>query len=195
MSYINTSMPRRIAAGFKAGPEWKTTLNTKASGREQRNKDWLYPRYRYSANFGAFNATDRSTLLGLFHVAAGRFSAFRFFDATDYIAAAQSISPSIGTTTAVQLTITRTFGSTTSASPCQAPIAGTVTVYVGATPVAGTLDETTGLFTPTSNWAAGTYTWAGQYERWVRFDNDWGAFVATARDVWMTDMELMEVRL
>lgn len=194
MSYIATELPRRIAAGFRGGPEWKTSIVRLDNGREARNKDWAYGRYRYVANFGAFNEADRTALVSLFHAAGGRFAAFLFRDPTDCVASGESISPSIGTTTPVQLKKTYAFGAASQVSLIQAPVAATVIVYKDGSPVTVTVDPLTGLVTPSGNWAAGTYTWSGQFCRWVRFDSDWGAFTANALGVWVADIDLVEVR-
>lgn len=94
---INQRLPNRIAAGFKSGPEWKTTVNELRSGHEFRNKDWVYPRYRYTANFGAFSADDRQALIGIFLAAGGRWAPFRIKDPTDYFVNGEPLSPSVGT--------------------------------------------------------------------------------------------------
>lgn len=195
MSFLDEEMPRRIAAGFRGGPEWNTTVNTMSNGLEQRNKNWAYARYRWTANFGAFNDADRAKLIAMFHACAGRWAAFKFRDATDCVASGESISPSIGTTTPVQLKRTYTYGGTSQVSLVQALVADTIVIYKDGSPLAGvTIDDDLGLVTPPANWAAGTYTWSGTHLRWVRFDSDWGAFVANALNAYTADMELVEVR-
>lgn len=76
----------------------------------------------------------------------------------------------------------------------RAPVASTLVVYKDSSPVAVTVDDETGLVTPDATWAAGTYTFDCQYDRWVRFDSDWGAFTANAQGVWTADLELVEIR-
>lgn len=193
MTFIDERLPPRIAAGFKGGPLWNTRINTRRNGRENRNRQWLHAQYKYTANFGAFNDADRQTLVRIFQATAGRWAAFRFKDPTDYFVTGEVLAPEFGTSTPIQLIRTYWFGSASSVSLIQAPVGGTVTVYRNGVAVAGTLDAMTGIFTPAAPWALGDYTWSGQYDRWVRFDSDWGAFVANAQGVWTADMELIEV--
>lgn len=194
MAFIDTRMPRRIAAGFTVGPEWKTLVVPLDNGREQRNRQWLYPRWRGQGNMGSFKPADRQELMGMFVAVGGRLNAFRFFDPTDHSVEGEAIAPSIGTSSPVQLVRTYGFGSASAIVLIQAPVAGTVTVFRNGVAVSGTLDATTGLFTPAAPWVAGTFTWTGQYDRWMRFDSDWSAFTADALDVWTADIDLIEVR-
>lgn len=195
MAFINTRLPARIAAGFKGGPEWVTRVTSLNSGREARNKNRAYSMRKYTANYGAFNATDRAELLGIYEAAAGRFNAFRFRDAVDYIATNEQISVADGTTDAAQLVLTRSFGSASQVRLIQAVDPNTFTMTKDGAPfTAFTLDDKTGLVTPDANWEVATYAWSGYFDLWVRFDSDWLAFTANARDVWTTDMELVEVR-
>lgn len=196
MSYIDARLPKRLAAGLQIGPTWRTEIAEMVNGGEKRNRRWLYPRWRASGNMGAFDATDREGFRALFVVAAGRARAFRVQDPLDWQAEDQPISPTVGSTTAVQLTKRYTFpgGSDYIDVRIQAPVSGTVTVYKDGSPVAGTLDTDTGLFTPSSTWASGTYTWDGEFDRWMRFDSDENAIVANALHVYTADIELIEVR-
>lgn len=195
MSYIDQRMPERISAGFTIGPEWSTLIVPLDNGREQRNRQWLYPKYRGRAGLGAFNAVDRQALIGLFFAAAGRANAFRVKDPTDYFVAGEQLAVSAGTSTPAQLSREREFGSVSTTMLIQAPVSGTTTIYRnGVAYTDCTIDYATGLVTPTTTWAAGTYTFDTQYDRWMRFDSDWAAFTAAARDVWSTEIELVEVR-
>lgn len=196
MSYIDARLPRKLSAGLRIGPEYNTRVVPFANGREQRNRQWLYPKWRASGNMAAFTEDDRKAFRDMFVACGGKWAAFRVFDPLDYFANNEPLAPAVGTSTPVQLVKTYTFpGSATSATVLiQAPIAGTVTIYKDGVAVAGTLDDTKGLFTPDAPWAAGVYTWTGQHERWMRFDSDWGAVTANALHVYTTDIELVEVR-
>ena len=65
-------------------------------------------------------------------------------------------------------------------------------VYLGVTPVAGTLDLLTGEFTPTAPWAAGSYTWSGEFYVWVHFTNDYNSFTINSWRASTADLELEE---
>jgi uncharacterized protein (TIGR02217 family) len=113
----------------------------------------------------------------------------------DYIAAGETMQVTSGTQTPAQLTKTYAFGSTTFARPIQAPVTGAVSVATGGTPITGTCDYTTGLFTPTSNWPATSVTWSGQFDVWVRFAADYVPFTAVRADLLTADIDLLEVRI
>lgn len=194
MSYIDARMPERIAAGFRIGPDWSTLIVPMDNGREQRNKQWLYPKYRGTAQVGAFNAADRNALLGLFHVAGGRHKAFRVKDPTDWRVSNEPCAPVVGTSTPLQLARAYIFGTESSTRLIQAPHAGTVVVRKDGAPVTVTVDSLTGLVTPSSPWAAGVYTFDCDFDMWMRFDSDWGSFTAVANGVWTAEFDLVEVR-
>lgn len=192
--YIDSRLPHRVEAGFRGGPEWMTRITTLRNGREVRNRMRAYPTFRYTASIGAFTAADRQALIDVFMATFGKHLCFRFRDPTDYRVTAEPLSPEIGTSTPVQLSRAYAFGPSTAVGLIQAPSSGTVVVYRNGSPVTVSVDHLTGLVTPSAPWAAGTYTFACQYDRWVRFDSDWGAFTAEASNVYTAELELVEVR-
>jgi uncharacterized protein (TIGR02217 family) len=192
MAYINTRLDECVAYGFTGGPEWSTLIVPLDNGREQRNGQWLYPKHRYSAQYNNIPATDRADVLAAFHAARGQLHVFRFKDWNDFTATNEALSPSIGTTTPVQLVKTYSLGAQSTTRLIQAPVSATV--YRNGSPVAGTLDTTTGLFTPDSNWIAGTHTWSGEFDVWVRFASDYNAFTIGNWNAHTADIELIEVR-
>lgn len=194
MTYINTRLDDRVAYGFTGGPEWSTQVVMLDNGREQRNAQWLYPRHRYSAEYRNLAPERRQQVLAAFYAARGQAYPFRFKDWNDYTASNEPIAPAIGTSTPVQLVKTYAFGGQASTRLIQAPVAGTVTVFRNGTPVSGTLDDETGLFAPDSAWTAGTYTWSGQFDVWVRFASDYNAFSLENVGVGSAAIELIEVR-
>lgn len=194
MSFINARLPRRITAGLRIGPEWKTRVTELDNGREVRNREWRYPRWRASGNMAVFTPDDRAALRHWFVAVAGKHQAFRVQDPVDHIAANEPIAPVIGTLTPVQLVKSYDIAGTGVgvSTLIQAPV--TAAVFREGSPVAVTVDEETGLVTPDAPWAAGTYTWTGEFDRWMRFDSDWGAVAAEAANVYTADIELIEVR-
>lgn len=74
-------------------------------------------------------------------------------------------------TASVQLKKTYTLGSQSTIRPIVKPVSATV--YANGVAKAGTLDTTTGLFTPTSAWtAADVVTWTGEFDVPVTFASD-----------------------
>ena len=69
-------------------------------------------------------------------------------------------------------------------------------MYQGGVSKAGTLDTTTGLFTPTTNWTAATaLTWTGEFDVPVRFENDTLPASWDNYQVRTVDVELIEILL
>lgn len=192
---IDQRMSLRVTSGFTGGPQWNTRVVQLVSGRELRNKQWKYPLQKYTANVAVFSPQDIAELLAMFYACAGQWGAFRFRDPVDWIANGSQLAVLVGTKTPAQLTKTYTFGPTSFARAIQAPVSGTVVLTSGGTPIAGTCDYTTGLFTPTNNWPATPVQWSGQFDVWVRFDADYVPFVATRPDVLTSDIDLVEVRI
>lgn len=180
MAFISTRMPRRISAGFKLGPEWSTLVVPMDNGSEQRNAQWLYPKWRGEGNMGAFNASDQRALIGMFMACRGKLHVFRFYDPTENTATSQPLV-SVGGVT--YLSKAYTFGSETAHRLIQAPVTATLSG-------AGSVDMDTGVVTG----ASPSDTWTGTFDTWVRFDSDWGAFTANADGVWTADIQLVEVR-
>lgn len=115
----------------------------------------------------------------------------------DYAASNEFIVTAQGTKTPAQLTKTYSFGGQGVSRLIQAPVSGTVKMFNadGVTPISGTCDYGTGLFTPANNWPGATAAWTGQFDVWVRFMNDYGAFTAVRQDLLTADIELLEVPL
>lgn len=193
MSYINTRLSTCVAYGFSGGPEYSTLVVTLDNGREQRNRQWLYPRHRYAAQYMNLSPEAQKEILAAFHAAAGQLHVFRFKDHNDYKAVAEPLAPAIGTSTPVQLVKTYSLGAQATVRVIQAPVAGAVVKRNGVA-VAGTLDTSTGLFTPSAPWVAGTFTWDGEFDVWVRFASDYNAFAIGNLRVHTADVELIEVR-
>lgn len=147
-----------------------------------------------------FQRADQQEILSAFHAARGQLHVFRFKDWNDYTAESEDgawdavLNPSIGTSTPAQLYKLYDFGGQTTARKIQAPVSGTVVVYQNGSPITVSVDYTTGLVTPSGNWGAGTYTWTGDHDVWVRFASDYNAFTANTNNAATADIELVEVR-
>lgn len=191
--FIDQRLSLKVASGFVGGPEWSTNVVPLASGRELRNQNWKYPRQKYTANVATLSAADRLELLSLFYACAGQFAAFRFRDSVDYTAVNQTLLVNAGTTDPVQLVKNYTFGPTTFSRPIQAPVDGSVVVSTGGTPISGTCDPQTGLFTPAAAWPATPVQWSGSFDVWVRFSSDYVPFTATMPDLLTAQIDLLEV--
>lgn len=193
MSYINTRISDCVAYGFTGGPEWSTNIVPLDNGGELRNAQWKYPRHRYSAEYMNISPEARDDLLAAFHAAKGRLLAFRFKDWNDFTVENQALSVNVGTSDPVQLVKRYYLGGTFAERKIGAVVTATVRDSSGD-PVSGTLDSVNGTFTPDADWEAGSYTWSGEFDVWVRFDSDFNAFVIGNWQTHTANIELVEVK-
>jgi len=191
MTFYNARLPNKVAAGFQGGPEFKTEIVALANGDEYRNKEWIYPRHRYSAELGLFTDQDREDLIAALWLCAGAHGTFRFRDWNDYTVSNAPMTVSVGTKIPVQLTKSYTFGGSTFVRPLTLIVRASV--LEDGVAVAGSVSDTTGLFTPTNNWGAGLHTWSGEFDVLVRFANDYSALTARHRLARVTTVDLVEV--
>lgn len=194
MAFIDAQLSDRVAYGFKAGPQYMNQVISMANGREKRAADWMYPRIRFSASYENFKQQYRDEILAAFHACRGRLHCFKFKDWTDSVAVNEAIAPEIGTTDAVQLVKTYTFGAQTAERMIQCTDSSVTLTKDGSPFTAYTLDADTGLVTPDAAWGAGEYAWSGPVLVWVRFDNDYNAFSIDEWDSATANIELIEVR-
>lgn len=192
MAFIPTRLSECVAYGFSGGPAYLTDVIPMDNGGEQRNQRWLYPRHSYSAEYLNLSVEAQGEILAAFHAARGRLHAFRFKDWNDYEARAEPLAPAVGTSTPVQLIKTYQFGGEATVRLIQAPVSAVI--RRSGVVVAGTLELQTGLFTPAAPWAAGVYTWDGEFDVWVRFDSDYNAFAIGAPNARTAEVVLIEVR-
>lgn len=199
MTFVNERLSTKVAYGFAGGPEWSTQVVKLANGREARNGQWLYPTHRYSAQYKNFERAQQQEILAAFHALRGQLHVCRLKDWNDFTATSETgdweplLLPEVGTSNPAQLLKNYFMGSQATARLIQAPVE-TVTVYRNGIAVTCTIDYETGLVTPASDWVAGTYTWDGEHDVWVRFASDYNAFARNDYRVATADIELVEVR-
>jgi uncharacterized protein (TIGR02217 family) len=184
MAFINQRMSRGVAAGFTVSDVWQTLIIQLANGREQRNAQHLFPKWRARANYAAFAPATRLELRSMFMACRGQLHAFRFRDESDGSASYTAINQPLLTVGGVTyLTMAYTFGSETAYRLIQAPVTATLSG-------AGSIDMDTGIVTG----ASPGDTWSGTFDVWVRFDSDDNAITAEAQNLHRTDIGLIEVR-
>lgn len=176
MGYINEVLndEEEIDYGFEGGPEYNTEIVDLDNSLEARDAKWLYPKHRYSASFSAMDDPARDNIIEVFHACRGRAHSFKFKDWNDYLAVDEPLIVQNGTMNPVQLYKTYNFGEAFTIRPVQA-VRSDAVVMLSGVPVGGVLDINTGMFTPSVNWTAGSYTWTGEFYVWVRFVDDYNA--------------------
>lgn len=201
MAIVNGFIEERLtdpcpAYTFASGASWSTRVVTLANGQEKRNVNWSRPKQQFTCPFQNISAEMAQILKGAFYVARGMAYGFRFKDWADYTATNEPLGISPAGSTPVQLVKTYEFGAEAYTRTISKPVAGTVTVRANGSPVAGTLDATTGLFTPTGAWPGGAVlTWTGEFDVPVRFDTDILTLTIDNVDAMNGDVQLLEIFL
>lgn len=194
MTMIDARMSQKAEAGFSAVVGSSTRVTGKRNGHERRNANWVNKKRRYTSRYAGWDQEMRADLLTQVMVADGMVYSFRFRDWTDYSVTDESLGAAPSGSTPVQLKKTYTKGTATKSRDITKPVASTVTVYQNGVAKAGTLDDMTGLFTPTTAWtAAAALTWTGEFDVCVRFATDEPEFVLPHRDICEVVCELVEV--
>jgi len=174
--FDEVQFPTGIAYGSAGGPEFSTEIVTLASGHEQRNQNWTYPRERWDVGVGIKELVHLQTVLEFFMARRGMAIGFRFKNHADYEGTAEECEQVEGEDDQWQLMRNYTSGSRTLARKITKPVAGTVTVYVDdVEESAVSVDTTTGIITfeTGSEPSTGeTVTADFKFDIPVRFDTD-----------------------
>lgn len=166
------------AYGWQGGPELNTRVTSLRNGHERRNARWSQVRHRFVLPLA--NIENQAYLIDLkatFLAMRGQLHSFLVKDWSDFEATGESLGDAPSGTTAVQLRKMSTFGVASYERLITKPKAGTVIVYQdtgsGPVEVPGTIDTTTGLFTPDDAWSEGDPLTADfQFYVPVRFASD-----------------------
>jgi uncharacterized protein (TIGR02217 family) len=177
MTFINTALSRRVEQGFTGGPEWSTRVVSMANGSERRNAEWALPHHKFTADYGLLDPVAQNDILIAFWAARGKKDSFRFKDWNDFRAIDQAMANGDGTATPRQLTKTYTFGPTSFVRNILLPIATTVRITANGSPLTVTVDDLTGLVTPSGTWPSGQVIKANfDFDVRVRFGADFYPF-------------------
>lgn len=171
---IPARLDDRVSYGFQVVPAYQTQITPLDNGKEQRNANRTRARRSFTCRFTTFDKASFALLLAMYHAAKGAAYAFLFRDWTDFQATAEALGNTPGANqTPVQLVKTYTNGAFSTVRTITKPRSTGFTLYSNGVAKAGTLDTTTGLFTPTTNWAVGeALTWTGVFDVPVRFATD-----------------------
>jgi uncharacterized protein (TIGR02217 family) len=156
MAFIETPrFPECLRYGFSGGPEFSTDVSILGSGYEQRNKNWVNARGRWSGEYGPQEDANTKILIAYFRAMGGSAHGFRFKDYSDFEVALTEglIASGIGTgAPTLQLNKKYLTGTQFELRPITKPIAATAKVYKNSVLlVAGyTLDATSGEVTFTA---------------------------------------------
>ncbi len=194
-NFIDHRISTRVSTEFRRVLNGKTDITTLASGHERRNAAWVFKRLQYTATYNQLTTASQQELVSAFYACNAQLLLFRFKDWGDFTVAGSPVvvPPSAyATRNPVQLTKRYTFGPISVDRLIQAVVTCVVTDDTGATKT-GVFDSQLGTFVPDVAWSgARTYTWTGQFDVWVRFNNDALDTTLKTQDIATTDVELIE---
>lgn len=191
--FIDYRLDDCVSPGFSGGPAWSTTIVANEGGYEARIQNWAMPHYQYTADYSVLEADAQNQVRDAFIAARGRRDSFRFKDWGDFEATEQSLGTGDGTSTARQLVKFYTFGPTTFTRNILLPIASSVVVTANGSPITVTVDDETGLVTPSSPWPSGQILLASfQFDVRVRFGSDFYPFTMPLRNLAQVSVDLVE---
>lgn len=158
MAFIESPrFPDCISFGAVGGPMFFTEVVTVASGHEQRNEVWEFPRLGWDVSQGVRKDSDMHQLIAFFRIAKGRTNGFRYKDWSDYQTSAGGdgiIGTGIGTGLASYQLMKRYIlpevpSSSYGLRQIRKPISGTVQVFQDAVELTSGfgIDYTSGIIT------------------------------------------------
>jgi uncharacterized protein (TIGR02217 family) len=167
MPFLESRPLDRVAFGAQGGPSFSTDIVAVRSGQESRNRNWSQARHRYEVGLVTRPLSQFQAIRDAFMVVGGRADGFRWKDWADYTVSLAEGDPQplhgtlqVGTAGAgygvpsYQLRKLYTSGAGSFLRDIRKPVAGTLTLRRGGTPVTAgglagqySIDNTTGVVT------------------------------------------------
>lgn len=186
-----------VAYGSEFGHEYNTRINELRSGVERRNAEWDRALGRYAVRYLNLHEEDHEQVVAAHHACKGALIGFRLKDWSDYQAQGEVIGFGTGAMESYQLQKTYVFGSLSTTRDIYKPVQGTITIYQDGSPIAASIDYTTGVAMVSATNGA-EVTWSGEFDTPVRFSDDRLQFSIDNRSggpILNSDVELQEIRL
>lgn len=159
------------AYGWVGAPEFSTRIVGLANGRERRNGNWDQPRHKYAASFQNIGHEDYIKILTMFMACKGRLHAFRMRDELNYRAVDQQFGVGTGSLETYQLQTVFTVDGFPYGRYVYA-IRTITQIRVNGVPTGSyTADLDRGTVSMSAT-LGGVLEWDGEFDIWVRFDND-----------------------
>ncbi|UYB51145.1 DUF2460 domain-containing protein [Xanthomonas sp. AM6] len=192
MAYLDAYLPPCPGYGFEGGPNFSTRIVEMANGRERRNADWSIARHSYTAPFLNISKEAYRELKRMHMVCRGKLHCFRFKDYLDFQAANEIFAIGDGVQTKFQLAKFSTIDGISYERPVYAIVAATITD--NGAPVSPVVDMERGTVTFAAPPADGhVLRWTGEFDVWVRFDQDNLPFTLDNVNATNGQVELLEV--
>lgn len=170
MAFHSTRFPERIAFGAQFGLLGQTEVITIRSGEEKRNAAWSVRRRRYDVSHAVKTQDDADELRAHFEAVDAMADVFPFKDWSDYeVTITEGVAIAL-TSTTFRLQKKYVSGSRTTLRDIRLP--SPTSLLSSGSPVTYSVSSTTGIVTIASAPAAGTLTWAGEFDVLARYGSD-----------------------
>lgn len=181
-SFHEVQFPSKIGLGYSGGPEYKTVVISVDSASEQRIQQWTTGRHRYTMPSGEKRPSDMALLVAFFHARKGRLYGFRLKDWNDYTCVGQPCAnDNVTTTILLQKLYQDVAGS--ELRRITKPVSGTtdtksytgIQLYRNGVPINAvnySINFTLGTIVISGVDPGAVFTWDGEFDVPVRFDND-----------------------
>lgn len=103
MKYIDIDFPQELSRCFNGGAEFSTSIAITKNKQEIRNKNWFFPRYKYTLQYKYCNKEIFQKLQSFFLICNGSEMCFNYLDNTDYTLNNEIIAVSNGINTSYQI--------------------------------------------------------------------------------------------
>lgn len=162
------------AFGWMAAPEFDTLIRTLRNGHERRNARATQVRHRYTLPLKNITSTAYlAELKSAFLAVRGQAHSFLAKDHSDFAVIGESLGLAPAGSTAVQLIKVSTWGAAEYTRTISRPVQAGFVMYQDGIAKPGTLDASTGLFTPDTDWTESSpLNWTGEFRVPVRFASD-----------------------
>jgi len=178
MAFFEDRFPDSIAQGATGGPRFKTSAVEVSGGARVANRDWSAPLHHFNVAQAIKTLAQFHTVRAFFWVVYGAYDGFRFKDYSDYQAPDTRGVMTLVSGSDYQLGLNYTYGARTVRRTILKPVAGTVAVLRTRSAVvsnitgSSTVNTTTGVVTVSGHVSGDTYTWSGEFDVPVYFEDD-----------------------
>ncbi|MGJ7544635.1 DUF2460 domain-containing protein [Variovorax sp. LT1R16] len=192
MAYLDTYLDIDPAYGWQGGPSFQTRIVSMKNGRERRNAERSEARHSFGISFEHIEREEYRKVKQHHLVCRGRLHCFPFRDALDFEAAGEIFGQGDGATTVFQLCKISVLDGVSYVRNCY--VIPKAVITENGSPVTPTIDPRRGLVTFSAAPAAGVILrWSGQFDIWVRFDQDDLPFSIPAFEMATGAIDLIEV--
>jgi uncharacterized protein (TIGR02217 family) len=193
MAYLDAYLDPEATYGWQGGPTYQTRIKEMRNGRERRNAERASPRHAFDISFENIDRAAYRAVKQLHGLCRGMLHCFKFRDELDFEAVNEVFGQGDGSTTVFQLRKISAMDGVTYTRDCY--VIPKASITVNGSPVSSpTIDARRGLVTFTVPPAGGTILrWSGEFDVWVRFNQDDLPFSIPAYELATGSVGLLEV--